>query len=283
MKYEGVDLTRNNYRSVLEGYDNEILEIVELCIKDNTDIGKYIARCRSDGYRLWEIRQCIKHNMPKQLYEKIRFPKVLQKLRKSKSEGKNIKTILSYMSTKYTEKAMLCVIDLAEDGYDLTGYNLSVISDDCIDLFAECIKEGIDIREYINKKGATNREIFARIQSLTKKGMNTEYFLTQDWTPYQLDVIIENLAYTDYYDKVMPYIKPETMNPYYIEQGIYLVKRGMKSEEVFTKKLSEIITMNSAIEAGVKKDWMESKDITTDEIRIKAKIEKRKKGKVHTL
>lgn len=286
MKYEGITLTRNNYKSVLEGYDDEILEIVELCIKDNTDIGPFIARCKSDGYRLWEIRQCIKQNMPRQLYEKIRFPKVLQKLRKSKRSGEDIKSILSLLSTKYTEQAMLCVIDLVGNGYDLKGYNLTFVADECLDIFTHCVKEKVDIHEYINKKGAMDKNIFSRIVSIARKGMEIDFFIEDNWTSYQLDVIIENLAYTDdtsLYTRILPFIKPDSMNPYYIEQAIQLVKKGMTPEDVFKKRLSELIASNTAIETGVRKEEIEGSNISEDDLRIKTKIEKRKRMRVRTL
>lgn len=275
MKYEGIRLTRANYKSVLEGYDEEILDIVELCLKDGTDIGNYIARCQDDSYRLWEIRRCVKEGMPRQIYDKIRYPKVIQVIRKYRRAGYSMNELLKQLSPNSSEQAMMVTIQLVQDGFSLKGYDLSHVADSCLSVLSDAIRHDIDLKDYINKVGVTNKEVLVCIETFVKDGKDITCFAKPNWSAELLKVVLNSPLYdnSELFQSVLRNIDPTDMNPYYLEQALLLCSHGVDPKSVFSMKLTELIVKNEAIRSGVAIRAVEG--MTEDGIRVEMKKRQR--------
>lgn len=254
MEFEGIRLTKGNYKAVLEGYDKEILDIVYMCIADQTDIGDYIKTSQDDPYRLWQIRYCIHEGVPESLYKKIRHGTTLRKVRQYLQDGYAIEDLERNMTETTGEKITNAIVDLTISGHNLQGIRFSYISEDCASALKQVIESGADIREYSQSKAITNARELMLIGTLIKQGKNIHYFMKGKWEPEVIQVICNELLYSDRYDEIMPYIDGSSTNTYYIQIGIQLCKRGHKAQDIFRQgvKLSDLLKMMES-RSGAKK------------------------------
>lgn len=153
LNFKGMDLILDNFRTVLNGYSVDVQDVVRSAILDNVDVSSYIEICKSNPYRLDQIRLCKKEGIDDEAIYSIKNGDSIYKLRQLISKGTDIEAILQQLHQgTLNDYSIHKMISWVLAGYDLKGINLAIIPNSLFEVFEQGFQKGFDMRVYNNGK-----------------------------------------------------------------------------------------------------------------------------------
>lgn len=153
LNFKGMDLILDNFRTVLNGYSVDVQDVVRSAILDNVDVSSYIEICKSNPYRLDQIRLCKKEGIDDEAIYSIKNGDSIYKLRQLISKGTDIEAILQQLHQgTLNDYSIHKMISWVLSGYDLKGINLAIIPNSLFEVFEQGFQKGFDMRVYNNGK-----------------------------------------------------------------------------------------------------------------------------------
>ena len=187
MKYKGVELILDNFRSVLFEYSVDIQDVVRSAILDNIDISKYIAQCKDDPYRLDQIRLSLKDGISGSLL-KISSASMLYRIRKLNLRGVDLKEIERQLNgSRLCDECISYMLDWLSSGISISCLNLSIIPESLLEVFDYGLRSGFDMKDFNN--GYLYQPEYVKLcLRISKNGKDVDYFLNGEW---DIDVLKE--------------------------------------------------------------------------------------------
>lgn len=153
LNFKGMNLILDNFRTVLNGYSVDVQDVVRSAILDNVDVSNYIEICKSNPYRLDQIRLCKKEGIDDEAIYSIKNGDSIYKLRQLISKGTDIEAILQQLHQgTLNDYSIHKMISWVLAGYDLKGINLAIIPNSLFEVFEQGFQKGFDMRVYNNGK-----------------------------------------------------------------------------------------------------------------------------------
>lgn len=149
MKYNGVVLSFDNFRTVLKDFSVDVQDVVRSALLDNVSIEKYIDSCKNNPYRLDQIRLGMKEGIDK-AYFSYSSGEVIRGIRGLLNKGVNLDPLKKYKYVNLSDKGLLYLIVWCRDGCDISKLNLSIIPDYLLDFFNYGIRKGVDMSVFNN-------------------------------------------------------------------------------------------------------------------------------------
>lgn len=146
MKYDGVELILDNFRSVLGMYSVDVQDVVRSAILDGIDISSYIKECYNNPYRLEQIRLGKKEKID-EVFFTIKSGECISRIRELYHSGKTseICKIKDKLEDSYTEDSLKKLIDWVLSGYNIDKLNISIIPKNLYDVFEQGLQKGFDM------------------------------------------------------------------------------------------------------------------------------------------
>lgn len=210
MKYHGVKLVLDNFRSVLADYSLDIQDVVRSAILDDVDISDYIQMYCNTPYQLDLVRLMLKEGIPKK-YANVYGEKSKLYIRKPHNRGYSLeklgnKSNISSLSEHHLEYLYAWV----SGGYDVSYLNLSIIPVELLPQFDYGIRLGLSMRPYNTGINYSKEYLYACMR-IQKAGKPVVDILGKD---LDIDVVkvLENYTSmsTVTWNKVLSYISPAT-------------------------------------------------------------------------
>lgn len=181
MKYKGRQLLLDNFRVLLSEYSVDVQDVVRSAILDGVDITKYLSECRDNPYRLDQIRLCLKEGIPSSILL-LQSGSMIYKLRKLKSEGTNLNSIVVQLSKGTLSEIYLDkVICWIEKGYKISELNVSIIPRGLLDVFEYGLSIGNSMLKYNNGKDYCEQYL-RRCLRIENNGKNVDFLLGGDYS-----------------------------------------------------------------------------------------------------
>lgn len=216
LKYNGVKLVLDNFRTVLSEYSLDIQDVVRSAILDDVDISGYIQMYSSSPYQLDLVRLMLKEGIPKK-YVGVYGEKGKLYIRKLHSAGYSLEKLgnknnLSSLSESHLEYLYYWV----SSGYDVSYLNLSIIPVELLPQFDYGIKLGLSMRPYNNGVNYSKEYMYACMR-IQKSGKSVSGILGKD---LDIDIVkvLENYTSmrSDIFNKVLSHTNndsiPERVN-----------------------------------------------------------------------
>lgn len=149
MKYNGVELSFDNFRSVLKDFSVDVQDVVRSALLDNVSLEKYIDTCKNNPYKLDQIRLGLKEGIDK-AYFSYSSGEVIRGIRGLLKKGVNMSPLKKYKYSNISDKGLLYLIVWCRDGCDVSKLNISIIPDYLLDFFNYGIRKGVDMSVFNN-------------------------------------------------------------------------------------------------------------------------------------
>lgn len=188
MKYKGRQLLLDNFRVLLSEYSVDVQDVVRSAILDGVDITKYLSECRDNPYRLDQIRLCLKEGIPSSILL-LQSGSMIYKLRKLKSEGTNLNSIVVQLSKGTLSEIYLDkVIGWIEKGYKISELNVSIIPRGLLDVFEYGLSIGNSMLKYNNGKDYCEQYLRLCLR-IENNGKNVDFLLGGDYSLESVGVL----------------------------------------------------------------------------------------------
>lgn len=148
MKFNGVELILDNFRSVLSDYSLDVQDVVRSAILDGIDISEFIEVCRNNPYRLDQIRLSKKEGIDS-LFFKIKSGESLYKIRQLREKGVSLTGIVSQIKQGIlSDDSLNKLISWVSSGYKIDGINISIIPKSLFEVFEQGFQRGFDMKVF---------------------------------------------------------------------------------------------------------------------------------------
>lgn len=207
MNYKGNELILDNFREVLSKFSVDVQDVVRSAILDGIDIAGYINQCRSNPYRLDQIRLGKKEGIPDKFFE-MTSGKALFRLRSMIKKGIRVPLDIDTVRGS-SEEVLNYVLTWIEEGVPFERLNVSLIPTDLLEVFDFGLRQGYDMVEFnTGKKYAP--EYIKSLLRLKSRRVSITPFLREDW---KVEVVKE-LSYLaecniKHWDNLMRNIDPQ--------------------------------------------------------------------------
>lgn len=206
MRYNDIEVTLTNYKSIFEGYLPEVQDEIRSAIMDNTPIGMYIDECSKDAYKLGQIRCAMREFIDPEYIDVIMSGTTIFYIRMGMFAKVDMSGILQYigvLSENHLEKvAQLCYI-----GIDISKMDFTRINDKIFDIVCKGLIQKYPM--WLLQDIKVNDEGYVKLlmQGL-RLGFDIHPFLEEEWSA-ELLVRLFTLD-KDVYTKVLQYINNKT-------------------------------------------------------------------------
>lgn len=185
MKYNGVKLILDNFRSLLFDMSVDVQDVVRSAILDGVDISEYIVPCRDNPYKLDQIRLAIKDELPDGLIGTT-SGEMLYQLRRLKQRGIDLTGVESQLvNGALSDEYMEYMINWVCDGINVGGLNIAIIPKNLLDTFDYGLRSGFDMSPF-NTGYSYAPEYIKLCLMISKNGKPVDIFLQGD---YSLEVL----------------------------------------------------------------------------------------------
>jgi len=191
MKYRGVNLILDNFRSVLKGYSVDVQDVVRSAILDDIDISKYIESCKNKPYRLEQIRLCKKEGIDSSVFG-VRNGECIYKIRNLNKGARDV--ILSKLKNEeLSDELIIRLIDWLKKGYDLSNIKISLIPKHLYSVFEHGFKKGFDMSIFNN--GHSYSAEYIKVCLIIKgNGKNINLFIDDTLYSIECMYILGNIS-----------------------------------------------------------------------------------------
>lgn len=149
MKYKGKTLLLDNFREVLKGYSVDVQDVVRSALLDGVSIEKYLESCKSNPYRLDQIRLGMKEKID-ECYFRYTSGEVIRGIRGLLKQGVDLSQLKKYKPGSLSDKCFLYLICWCKDGFNVSNLNLSIIPDYLLEFFDYGVRKGINMKVFNN-------------------------------------------------------------------------------------------------------------------------------------
>lgn len=211
MQYNGVMLVLDNFRGVLSEYDVDIQDVVRSAILDGVELEEYMEKCKSDPYRLDQIRLSIKEGVPQVLYGALSGEQ-LYIIRKLRGNNYNIEPIISQVKAGKLSGCYLdFMISWVTKGVDISGLKVSLIPKKMLEVFDMHLSQGRDMRPFNNGR-IYSKEYVLYCMSIQEKGRDITRFANEQWSEEVLSYLADTVGNTSekVWNSVMSVVKSNT-------------------------------------------------------------------------
>lgn len=234
MLLNGKNIGLNTYLTATEGYSPDVQDEVRSAILDGVELGGWLKGVGDDSYLLGQIRLALREEVP-ELYLNIRSAKALKVIRGHVRQSINLKQIERYIKRSTDEEVLLTVLELAERGIDLEGYDFNKVPSYLLPLFKDGILRGIPMEQFNNGRQYTLGYI-RHCLTIRMNNQPIEAFLAGDWQEDSLEVVAGHSG-SRYYGSCIRYIKP-TFSEAFTDVIFQCASSGMEEEVI--AELSEV-------------------------------------------
>lgn len=153
MEINGKTLILDNFRSVLSEYSVDIQDVMRSAILDGIDITGYLKDCKSNPYRLEQIRLGIKENIDSDFF-KIKNGTCLYKLRNliQSNNSAIVKNKKKILDNARNDDNLEILLNWILKNYDIENIDISVIPRNLIGVFEDGLSKGVDMSVFNNGK-----------------------------------------------------------------------------------------------------------------------------------
>lgn len=230
MKYNGQVLRIDNISRILKDFSIDIQDEVRSAILDQVNIEDYLEECKSNPFRLQQIRLALKEGV-----DKIFFKLDGGTLYKARKMLKS--NLISSQSKKLLEqdasiKGYSVMLDLDALGYDLSGYDFSIIPDEILGEFKWGISHKADLRKLCNGK-VYSKQFVRACSHLSISEKEIDKFIDENWLA---ETVIRLSKYCDFkhYDKLVEVLTNLSI-PEYVDCFAECLEKGIDNEKVYEK------------------------------------------------
>lgn len=192
MKYNGVEMILDNFRSLLFDMSVDVQDVVRSAILDGIDISNYIIPCRDNPYKLDQIRLAKKEDFPEGLIDST-TGEMLYQLRRLRQRGIDLSSVESQLENgALSNEYMEYMLNWVCDGINLQGLNIAIIPKNLLETFDYGMRSGFDMTPF-NTGYSYSSEYVKLCLMISKNGKDVSIFLKGD---YNLNVlrILSNIS-----------------------------------------------------------------------------------------
>lgn len=173
MRYHDVELSFDNFRSVLKEFSVDIQDVVRSAIMDAVDLSPYILACKNDSYKLDQIRLSIKEGLNSSIF--VFKGETIKNIRKLKGMGYPIQNVEVYTKCTLSEVHEKYLIQWLYKGYSIPA-NFCNIDLELLPVFNEGYSYGYDMSKLQSFNGTA--EYLRCLMDLLKMGVDTKKFMS---------------------------------------------------------------------------------------------------------
>ena len=191
MKYKGIILILDNFRSVLKEYSVDIQDVVRSAILDGVDLEKWLTNtsCKSP-YKLDQIRLCMKEGYISDTVFNALSGDQLYSFRGLRAANYPVEQIeQQLMAGKLVGEYLDYMLQWLSNGYNIDGVNMSIIPKSMLKIFDTCLSKGFNILPFNNGRVYT-AEYINYCFLIMQAGKSYLQFAEHDWDPELMKKVI---------------------------------------------------------------------------------------------
>lgn len=185
MKYNGVEMILDNFRSLLFDMSVDVQDVVRSAILDGIDISEYIVPCKDNPYKLDQIRLAKKEELPEGLIGST-SGEMLYQLRRLRQRGVDLSGVEYQLENgSLSDEYMEYMLNWVSDGINLHGLNIAIIPKNLLETFDYGMRSGFNMTPF-NTGYSYSPEYIKLCLMILKNGKDVSVFLKGD---YDLEVL----------------------------------------------------------------------------------------------
>lgn len=199
MLYNGRNLVMDNFRSLLSDFEVDVQDVVRSAILDGVELAPYMEKCRTDSYKLDQIRLSIKEGVPEVLYDTLSGEQIYI-IRQLLKNNYNVAPIISQITAGKLSGCYLdYMISWVTKGIDISELKISLIPKKMLEVFNMHLSQGRDMRPFNNGR-IYSKEYVLYCMSIQEKGRDINRFANEQWSEDVLSYLANIVGNTS--DKV---------------------------------------------------------------------------------
>lgn len=186
MKYKGIVLLLDNFRQILKDYTVDIQDIVRSAILDGVDIEKYIRMCKSEPFKLDQIRLYLKegYTFPLSGLSGEGIYKLRELLRNSKNADMSLVICNQLSRGILSDEHVDYMIKWLKSGCNISSLPIADIPSYLLETVSVGVLKGLDMGKYLKAaiKHGYSKTTVSNLVKLELGRHDTSRFLKERWS-----------------------------------------------------------------------------------------------------
>ena len=200
-QYEKDLITLGNYTQVFSSYSPDMLDEIRNAVMDGTPIGNYIQLCHGDGYKLNQIRLCLREYVDKQYINTAMTARTLFMIRSIIKERKDVACLLPYIKKNnmisIDAESLEKVVQTVLLGADISKIDFIHLPKPSIDTVCEGLKLGYPMWLVLGTRQKYSNQKLRLLMRAMALGINIHPFLEGDWGLEQIGMILQQYVFVN--------------------------------------------------------------------------------------
>jgi len=195
-KYEKELITLGNYTQVFSDCSPDVQDEIRNAVLDDTPIGKYIQLCKEDGYKLNQVRLCLREYVQKSYINTAMTAKTLYAVRQLYKSKRDMDFITRYLTgsnlIRIEAEALEKIVYTVLAGGDVSKIDFTYLPKVNVDIVCEGLLLNYPMWLLVGSRQSYTPQTLRLLMRAMSLGINIHPFLQGKWGNEQIAMIIQS-------------------------------------------------------------------------------------------